>query len=55
MLTYALGRGLERDDAAEVDRIRQRMAAGHYRFSALVLAIVNSELFQTTMGTRAKP
>jgi hypothetical protein len=54
MLTYALGRGLERDDAAEVDRIRRRLAADKYRFSALVLAVVNSEPFQTTIGTGVK-
>ena len=55
MLTYALGRGLERHDAAEVERIRKRVAADNYRFSSLTLAIVNSELFQTTIGTGAKP
>jgi len=55
MLTYALGRGIERADAAEVERIRKRLAAGNYRFSSLALAIVNSELFQKTIGTGARP
>ena len=46
MLTYALGRGLERSDREAVHRIEQRLAASGYRFSALVLEIVNSEAFQ---------
>ena len=55
LLTYALGRGVERDDAPAVDQIRKRLAADNYRFSSLVLAIVNSEPFQTTIVTGAKP
>jgi len=46
MLIYALGRGLEREDHAEVRRIVSRMAADNYRFSSLILGIVNSPLFQ---------
>ena len=52
MLTYALGRGLERSDAPAVDRIVGQVAAADYRFSALVLAIVSSEPFQMRRGER---
>jgi hypothetical protein len=46
MLTYALGRGLEPYDQPAVRAIR-RQAAGHdYRFSSIVLGIVNSVPFQ---------
>lgn len=45
MLTYALGRGLSRDDHPAVRQIVSRMAAGDYRFSSLVDGIVNSPLF----------
>jgi hypothetical protein len=54
LLTYALGRGLERDDSPAVDQITRRLAADN-RFSSLVLAIVNGKPFQTTIGTGAKP
>jgi hypothetical protein len=48
MLTYALGRGLEYYDVCTVDRILQRMKANDYRFSSLVLAIVESKPFRYT-------
>jgi hypothetical protein len=46
MLTYALGRGLNRNDRKTVKSISQRMAREDYRFSSLVLGIVQSEPFQ---------
>jgi len=46
MLTYALGRGLDRNDRKAVKTISQRMAREDYRFSSLVLGIVQSEPFQ---------
>jgi mono/diheme cytochrome c family protein len=46
LLTYALGRGLERYDRPTVRVIVQQVAASDYRFSSLVLAIVNSLPFQ---------
>jgi hypothetical protein len=55
MLTNSLGRGLERDDTAAVDEISRRLATNNYRFSSLVLAIVNSEPFQKTIGTGVRP
>ena len=45
MLTYALGRGLESYDRFTVDQIVQQMESNEYRFSALVLAVVDSEAF----------
>jgi mono/diheme cytochrome c family protein len=50
LLTYALGRGLERYDKRTVKAITGRLAAADYRFSALVLEIVNSLPFQMRRG-----
>ncbi len=47
MLIYALGRGLDRNDGKTVKAIARRMAREDYRFSSLVLGIVQSEPFQT--------
>jgi len=53
--TYALGRGLAAYDRATVDRIAAQAAAGGYRFSTLVMGIVNSQPFQmrTPEGTNS--
>ena len=48
MLTYALGRGLEIADECAVDKLVDRMRASDYRFSSLVLGIVESVPFQFT-------
>jgi Protein of unknown function (DUF1588)/Protein of unknown function (DUF1585) len=45
MLTYALGRGLDRADRRAVDQIVARLARNEYRFSALILAVAESEPF----------
>jgi hypothetical protein len=47
LLTYALGRGLEPYDSLTVRRIASRLPQSDYRFSALVLEIVNSVPFQS--------
>ncbi len=47
LLTYALGRGLERYDTRTVKLIASRLPAHDYRFSGLVLEIVNSLPFQS--------
>jgi hypothetical protein len=52
LLTYALGRGLERYDRKTVKDIVGRLGARDYRFSALVLEIVNSLPFQMRRGER---
>jgi mono/diheme cytochrome c family protein len=46
LLTYAVGRGIERTDHCAVDAIARDLATGDYRFSALALAVVHSEPFQ---------
>ena len=45
MLTYALGRGVERADRPVVDGILQDLAQHDYRFSNLVLDVVKSRPF----------
>ncbi len=46
MLIYALGRGLEPSDRKSVQAIVEEVASDGYRFSRLVLGIVQSEVFQ---------
>ncbi len=46
LLTYALGRGIEHYDAPAVRAILEDAARDDYRFSSLVLGIVNSTPFQ---------
>jgi mono/diheme cytochrome c family protein len=46
MLTYALGRGLERYDKRTVKQIASKIEASDYKFSSLVWEIVNSLPFQ---------
>jgi len=45
MLTYALGRGLERYDKCSIDAITAQVAKEGNHFSALVAAIVTSDPF----------
>ncbi|MSV34359.1 MAG: DUF1592 domain-containing protein [Bryobacterales bacterium] len=45
MLTYALGRGVTREDQPTVRQIVSRMSSNDYRFSSLVDGVVNSPLF----------
>jgi hypothetical protein len=46
LLIYALGRGLERYDRPVVNRIAGSAAARDYKFSEMVLGVVNSLPFQ---------
>jgi hypothetical protein len=46
LLTYAIGRGVERADRCFVEKIAANVARKDYRFSALVLEIVTSDPFQ---------
>jgi hypothetical protein len=55
LLTYALGRGLERSDRPAVNDIACKLARNDYRFSALVLALVHSAPFQIPSTTRGAP
>ena len=47
LLTYALGRGLERYDKRTVSAIASRLPEHEYRFSGLILEIVKSLPFQS--------
>jgi hypothetical protein len=55
MLTYALGRGLERRDRETVKAIAQQVARDGYRFSSLILGIARSAPFQMQKESRAAP
>jgi hypothetical protein len=46
LLTYALGRGLERTDRSVVDQLSRDAASDNYRFDTLVNQIVNSRPFK---------
>jgi hypothetical protein len=46
LLTYALGRGLERSDKLVVNEMVRRASANGYQFHQLVLAVVESHPFQ---------
>ena len=50
LLTYGLGRGIERYDKPTVKKIAANVATNNYRFSSLVLEIVNSLPFQMRRG-----
>jgi hypothetical protein len=55
LLTYALGRGLERADRPVVGTIASRLAAREYKFSALVEGIVTSLPFQQRRAAAVAP
>lgn len=50
LMTYALGRGVERYDRPTIKQIVQRISVRDYRFSDLVLEIVNSLPFEMRRG-----
>ncbi len=54
MLTYALGRGLEYYDRCAVDEITKKLTQNGDRFSALILAIVESDPFQKRHTQRSE-
>ncbi|MFN7926013.1 MAG: DUF1592 domain-containing protein [Bryobacteraceae bacterium] len=54
MLTYALGRGLERYDRRTVDGIVRTLAADDYKFQTLIGEIVRSLPFQNRRGEVSK-
>jgi hypothetical protein len=51
--TYALGRGMEYPDKCLLDDAATKLKAGGDRFSALVLAVVESDAFQKRKGKRS--
>jgi mono/diheme cytochrome c family protein len=52
LLTYALGRGLERPDRCHVEDLARKLQANGYKFTGLVIDIVKSEPFQMRRGKR---
>ena len=55
MLTYALGRGLERYDRLTVQAITKRLGASGYGFRTLVNEVVRSLPFQSRRGEAVTP
>ena len=54
LLTYALGRGLEYYDAPVARRIIREAAPDNYRWSSLILGIVESTPFQMRRADEAE-
>ncbi len=50
MMTYALGRGLERYDRKTVEGINERLATAGYPFQTLIQEVVQSLPFQSRRG-----
>ncbi|MDQ6706095.1 MAG: DUF1588 domain-containing protein, partial [Acidobacteriota bacterium] len=50
MLTYALGRGLERYDRRTIDELNRTLAASNYQFQTLIHGVVQSLPFQSRRG-----
>lgn len=46
MLTYALGRGVESTDKCHVDEVSAALTKSGYKFSALVVAVVQNDMFR---------
>jgi mono/diheme cytochrome c family protein len=54
LFIYALGRGLEPADDDAVKSIAKTVATDNYRFSSVIMGIVNSEPFQKRRGASSK-
>lgn len=54
LLTYALGRGVERYDRCTLDDIVKGAGKDHYKFSRLAIDIVKSDPFQKRRSKRSK-
>ena len=54
LLTYALGRGLERYDRCTVNDIAAALEKNQFRFSVLITEIVKSDPFQKRTGKRSE-
>jgi PAS domain-containing protein len=55
MMTYALGRGIEYYDRRAVDKVCAALAKDDYRFSRLVIEIVQGDPFRLRRGSDPKP
>jgi hypothetical protein len=54
-MTYALGRGLERGDKRDIKQMAAGVAAKGYRFSSVVMQIVQSPAFQLRRADTPPP
>jgi len=52
LMIYALGRGLEPADEVMVKEIVKNLAANDYRFSSMIMGIVESQPFQRRRGEK---
>jgi hypothetical protein len=50
LMTYALGRGIERHDRCALDKVVEFLAANDYRLKSLILGIVKTEPFLMRRG-----
>ena len=55
MLTYALGRGLDDYDQCVVDRVVEELEQDDYRFSSLIIGIIQSDPFQNRRSVTGEP
>jgi hypothetical protein len=55
LMTYALGRGLERYDKPALEAIEASLPAHDYRFSQLVIGVVESAPFEMKRAREAAP
>ncbi len=53
MLTYAIGRGLEYEDMPLVRSITHEAAEDDYRFSSLLMGVIQSPAFTMNVKTAA--
>jgi len=53
LLTYAVGRGMEVQDMPSVRAITRASKAKNYRFSTLVMGVIESNAFQMNMKSFA--
>ena len=53
LMTYAMGRGLEFYDEPAIKKVLAATAKGEYRFSSMILAIVQSDPFRMRRGLAA--
>jgi hypothetical protein len=55
MMTYALGRGIEYYDMPTIRKIVRTTKASNYKFSSIVMGVVNSPAFQSSSVEQPSP
>ena len=54
LMIYALGRGLEPTDEGTVKEIVKNLSTNDYRFSSMIMGIVESQAFQRRRGEKVQ-